>query len=309
MAKPSAQSEVHVDLSEMHAWPIRLGTSAEHAEHEAPEALTREGLVERCAQAGASWGESETKTASAEPALLFKAPDAHPFVLLLMVLDRYGNEALTWAPEVLRVTMIRDNLQVSGASFAKLMAMEAILNSPSPWRQWNVFHYVSRALAGLPPNFVYLEQPELGHQMVAVDIMRVCDRAQQTSAEVDKFVATTLRHSGHVYAPEPLSFAQRELEQPRLHCTSCGASFEDNNDQKCVTCGAAALSPVPYPYAELRDACAAFFVPRRELSLDRAVDGLPETPAGNLVFDLLPHWDHARRVRQQLLTQMRGLAK
>lgn len=294
----------------MRAWPVALGMVPEPAEDDEPD-TSISGLAERCAQATAAWGEGDGAKVAArlEPSLLLKAPDAHPLALMLVVLDRYGPEVFEWAPEVLRVTMMRDNLQVSGASFAKLMAAEALLRSPSPWRQWNVFHYVCRALAGIPPNFVYLEQPDIGQQLVAVDVMKVCDPKQTTSSEVDKFVAATLRQEGQAFAPETLSFAQRELEQPRLRCLSCDAMFEDNNDQKCVTCGSTRLTPIPYPFAVLRDECVTLWRARRDLPLVRALDGLPETVAGNLVHDLLPHWDYAVRTRRTLLTQLRGLSR
>jgi hypothetical protein len=298
-----------MDLDKMHAWPIALGQQAmEEQEPLEYHESTTASLAERCASFASEWG-SDKVASITEPSLLFKDPEAHPLVLAMMVLDRYGPEALEWAPEVLRVTMMRDNLQVSGASFAKIMAVQVILSSPSPWRQWNVFHWMARALAGLPPNFVFLEQPELGHLFVCADVMAICDPKRQTTVEVDKFVAAALRHEGHVWAPESLAFATRALEEPQLECSTCQALFEDNNDQKCISCGATTLHKVPYHYAALRDECIALWKPRRALPLERTVDGLPESAAGNLVYDVALHWDHAQRVRKQLLAQMRGLAK
>lgn len=297
-----------MDLDQMHAWKVQLGPSTEPIEPIEYHESTTESLAERCAGAAAEWGTDKVASAT-EPALLYKDPDAHPLVLGLMTLDRYGQDMLDWSPEVLRVTMIRDNLQVSGASFAKLMAVRVLLQSPSPWRQWHVFHWIGRALAGLPPNFVYLERPELGHMLMCADVMKIVDPKRQTTTELDRFVAAALRQEGFVWAPESLAFAQRQLEDPRLECSTCNALFEDDNDTHCVTCGATTLRKVPYAYAALRDECLQLWAPRRTLPLERAVDGLPETAAGNLVYDLALHWDYATRVRKQLLAQMRGLAK
>jgi hypothetical protein len=298
-----------MDLDQMQQWMVTLGPSSyEPLEPIEYHESTTESLAERCAGAAAEWG-SEKTAGVLEPALLYKDPDAHPLVLSLLVLDRYGGDSLDWSPEVLRVTMMRDNLQVSGVSFAKIMAVRVLLQSPSPWRQWHVFHWISRALAGLPPNFVYLEQPELGHLLVCADVMAIVDPKRQTAVEVDKFIAAALRHEGFVWAPESLSFAERQLEEPQLECGKCQALFTDDNDTHCVTCGATSLRRVPYAYAALRDECLRLWQPRRTMPLERAVEGLPDSPAGNLVYTLAVHWDYATRIRKQLLGQMRGLAR
>lgn len=298
-----------MDFSTMHAWPTRLGLELEPAAEplQYPECDTA-GLADRCARAAAEWG-TDKVAAAQEPVLLYKDPDAHPLVLTLMVLDRYGNDSLDWDPEVLRVTMIRDNLQVSGTNWAKIMASRVLLASPSPWRQWHVFHWVARGLGGQAPNFTFFEEPEIGHLFLCADVMKIVDPARVTVLEVDKFVAATLRHNGQVWAPESLSFAQHALEDPQLECRACKALFSDTGDQKCITCGRAEMHRLPYPHAALRDACKALWAPRRDLPLVRAVEGLGEDAAGNLVYELLLHWDYASRMRRQLLAQLRGLAR
>lgn len=303
-----------MDLDQMHAYPVVLSFGGGGADSESAGELpvyhdvSTASLAERCAGAASEWG-TDKVAAVGDPTALYKDAAAHPLVLQLMVLDRYGNESMDWDPEVLRATMMRDRYQVSGTNWAKLMAARTLLMSPSPWRQWEVFHWVARALAGFPPNFTFLEEPVLGHLFSCVDIMKICDPAREFQLEIDKFVAAALRHEGHVYAPESLSFAQRELEEPKVRCTACLAEFADNNDVKCVTCGSASLERLPYAFAGLRDACAALWRPRRASPLERAVDGLPDEPAGNLVYDLLVHWDFATGVRKQLLAQLRSLAR
>ena len=298
-----------MDFSTMRSWPTQLGVALDPpdepiAYHECDTA----SLADRCARAGAEWGTDKVASVQ-QPVLLYKDPDAHPLVLLLMVLDRYGPDSMDWDPEVLRVTMMRDSLQVSGTSWAKLMAARVLTASPSPWRQWHVHHWCARALGGHAPNFTYLEEPELGHLIVAADLMKIVDPTRAIGDEIAKFVAATLRHAGQVWAPESLAYAQFALEDPQLECGACQALFPDTGDQKCITCGAGGLRRVPYPYAALRDTCRALWAPRRELPLERAVDGLGEDAAGNLVYELLLHWDHAVRVRKQLLAQLRGLAR
>lgn len=297
-----------MDFSTMHAWPPQLGLPFETPEPVVYHSCDTASLADRCARAAAEWGTDKVASAQ-EPQLLYKDPDAHPLVLTLMTLDRYGQDSFDWDPEVLRVTMMRDNYQVSGASWAKIMAARVLLMSPSPWRQWHVFHWIARALGGHAPNFTFMEEPEIGHLMVCADVMKVVDPGRVTLLEVDKFVAAVLRHAGQVWAPEQLGFAQYALEDPQLQCRRCAARFSDTGDQKCVTCGHDNLERLPYPHATLRDQCKALWGPRREFPLERAVDGLGKDAAGNLVYELLLHWDHAVRVRRQLLAQLRSLAR
>lgn len=296
----------------MMVWPSRGGAAPEAPS--APESpLTyhepdTQSLAERCAAVAVEWGTDKTASV-AEPSALYRDPDAHPLVLMLMVLDRYGPASMEWDPEVLRATMIRDSYQVSGANWAKILAVRVLLASPSPWRQWEVFCWMARALAGFPPNFTYLEQPELGHLVVCVDLMKICDPTRETGLEVDKLVAATLRHEGHVFAPEPLAFAQRELEDPQLECAQCKALFTDNNDVRCITCGATALHKVPYVFATLRDECRKLWETRHALDFERATAGLGDRPADHLLYDLLVHWTYASHIRRQLLAQLRVLMK
>ncbi len=263
-------------------------------------------FADRCARAGAEWGID--KAAAVDVTQLFRTVDAHPLVLMLMVLDRYGPECLSWDPEVLRATLMRENVQVSAPNWTKILGVSVLLMSPSPWRQWQVFHWVARALAGLPPNFTYMEEPEIGHCFVVADVMAICDPERHTTTEVDKFVAAVLRHHGQVFAPESLAFATRELEDPQCECGHCGACFRDDNDVKCVTCTSTELRRVPYPFAALRDECRALWAPRRDLPLEQAVDGLPEVGAGAAVYEMLLQWAHAQTVRKQLLAQLHALA-
>jgi hypothetical protein len=292
----------------MHAFPLSMGMSQEDAHSTEYMEVTTAGLAERCAEAAASWG-TDKVASPLDPSVLYKDPEAHPLALTLMALDRYGPSIMDWDPEVLRATMLRDHMQVSGAAWTKLLAARVLLASPSPWRQWEAFHWVARGLAGLPPNFTYLEMPELGHLAAAADMMKICDPKRQTSPEVDRYVAATLQHEGFCWAPDPLSFAQRALEQPQLDCSKCGALFPDDHDVRCVSCGAPGLKSVPYPHAAVRDQCDQLWVSRKSLPLERAVDGLPHDGAGNLVHDWALQWAYTERVRSSLLAQLRGLAR
>lgn len=302
-----------LELDDVRAWP-RPGAAPEALPAE-PAVLpsyhepTLDGLATRCTEQLSSWGVTDAgeKTAAA-PASLWKDPSVHPVVLVLMLLDRYGPEYLDWDPEVLRVTLQRDSTQVSNHVFTKIMAGRVALMSPSPWRQWDVFHATARGLNGVQPNFVFLEVPEISHLMHGVDVLRLVDPQRQTAVEVDKFVAAALKNDGNVFAPSPLDFCRRELEDPQLECSKCHALHRDDNDTRCISCGSTALKKVPYEFEALRKKCEDLWSARVNMPLERAVDGLPTDAAGNLVYHLLVPWDYARRMRQLLLRQLRALA-
>lgn len=272
--------------------------------------LTVAAIVERTADSLQSWGIA-IPDAAATPAprnSLWKDPAAHPVVLALLLLDRYTAECLEWDPEVLQVTLQRDGYQLSNAVWTKVQAMRVLLQAPTPWRQWDVFHYTCKGLSGVQPNVTYLEEPELGQLMLGADIMRLIDPTRAMGSAVEKFVAAALKHEGSVIAPAPLEFAERELLDPQLHCLDCSALHRDDHDVRCVSCGGSRLEPVPYEHEALRKECIALWAARHLLPIDQALEDLPETGAGNLVYHLLVHWDYARASRARLLQQLRTLA-
>lgn len=240
---------------------------------------------------------------------IWRHPNAHPLALTLLLADRYAPDFLSWEPEALRSTLKKDDTQLSDGVWTKILAARVIMMSPSPWRQWEQFHWVSYGLAGRAPNFVYLEKPELGFSMAAVDTMKIVDRTRPWAEDVDKYVATVLREIGSLYAPAPVQFAQEELSDRRLKCRACGTLEKDDHDIKCVACGSKDLDRVAGPFDNLKEPTATLFEARKKMPLEEAVQGLPETAVGNAVYRLLVHNEYRNEVRAQLLAQLRMLRK
>ena len=240
---------------------------------------------------------------------IWRHPNAHPLTLLLMLVDKYGQEVIEWEPEALRKTLKKDGIQLSEGVWTKILAGRVLVASGSPWRQWEQFHWISYGLAGRAPNFVYLEQPEIGFLMAAVDTMRIVDRERPLAEDIDKFVATVLRDRGILYAPAPLAFAQYELDDRRIICNNCGTIERDDGDIKCVACGSKDLKRLPGPFEHLKEPTKALFTARKNLPLEQAVSGLPETAEGKAAYKLLVHHEYRNEVRAQLLFQLRMLQK
>ncbi len=292
--------------TELRQWPIvgvtdgAPGTTEDHE-------INVGSVVSRSMEALQAWGvEDDQKTAGIESP--WKSPDAHPAVLTLLLLDRYGTDYLEWDPEVLKSTILREGHQLSNSVLTKILAARVVLQSPSPWRRWEVFHWVSRGLAGLTPNFSFLETPDIGHLMFGADVLHLFDPKRPFGEEVEKYVAATLRHEGCPFAPQPLAFAQRELDDPQLLCTNCAAQHRDDNDTRCISCGSDQLTKLPREHQDLYEKCVALWEQTKGHVLEKALASLPETPEGNLVYSLQLHWAYARQQRQNLLRQLRSVA-
>jgi hypothetical protein len=226
-------------------------------------------------------------------------------VLALMLIDRYGEDVTGWMPVTVQQTLEKDGIQLSNSAYAKILSVFVLLASPAPWRRWEVFHWVARGLSGQQPNIVYLESPEIGHLFVMADLMRLTDPKRSTGTEVDKYVAAVLKEDGIHYAPDPLHFAQRELDDPKIQCERCNTINRDDNDVRCVSCGHRKLEKLPGEFEEAKKTSESLWKARKAMPIVRAVDGLPDNGPGNAVYRLLVHWDYARRVRSQMVQQLR----
>lgn len=305
---------VLLDENHVRTWPSPGGSAVlSGGPDEAPppeEPISVEALVTRAVESAdvaektaALRADARTDTPTMKD--IWRHTDAHPIVLTLLLLDKYGQEYLDWHPDVLKLTLDRDGIAMSNRVWNKILAGRVVLTSPSPWRQWEVFHWVCRALNGESPNFVYFEEPELGHLVTGFQIMKLVDPKRQTSIEVDKFVAVAFKHEGIPFIPAPLDFAQRELEEPKIECLHCEAVHRDDNDVKCVTCGQPKLRKIPFEFEGLKAECQRLWDARSKLPLADAVENLPDTGAGNAVYRLLVEWDLARDVKSQMIQQLR----
>lgn len=233
--------------------------------------------------------------------------DSSPLALILFLIDTYGTALLEWEAETLYLTVERDFEKPSDAVWTKLLAARAIVHSPSPWNQWEVFHWSSVGLVGEPPNFHFIEKPSLGRILNCVDVMNTLDPDRETQEEVDKYIAATLKSEGIVYAPDIIHFVRDDLEERKLRCGNCESITEDDGDVRCISCGSDELVPIPYEHAAFRDHIHELFEQRRMLPLREAVVGLEGTPAKESTYRLLIHWDELMEERRESILQLRML--
>lgn len=264
-------------------------------------------LVKTAAASVASLRQSLPSMNSPTATNIWRRADAHPVILALMLLDRYGDDVMRWRIDTLRDTLAKDGIALSNISWTKILGTRPLFTSPSAWRRWEIFHWICVALGGTAPNFEFFEMPRLASLVHGVNVMQLIDPKRTFGEEVDKFVASVLKHEGLTFVPAPLDFATRELEDPQLECKACHARHRDDQDTKCVTCGSSELLPVPYEFAAQRDAVKARWEALKGLPLVQAVERLKHDAVDNAVYTLLTEWDWAEDQKRALHQQLHSL--
>lgn len=152
--------------------------------------------------------EPSTKTSSAFLSTLFRNVDAHPIVLDLALLQRYGMDWLRWEYETMltRVTQDFDTPTVSDVNMEKLQACKALHLVDDFWSKWEVFNACVAALNGSFADFQRLQVHTVPECMLAVDIARRVRTDVEWSSEVKAFLSTVHKHDGMLVPTPPLEF-------------------------------------------------------------------------------------------------------
>lgn len=140
------------------------------------------------------------------PINLFQHPDAHPLVLDLALLRRYGPEWLLWEPETLEIRVPVDfRTQSLGAlNLEKLMAVKTLHVSSRFWTYWEVFSTCVQPLNGMFADFDVLQAPAYAELLVAYDTAQKIRTDVVLSDEVKDYIRVVMQHDGVVCAIEPL---------------------------------------------------------------------------------------------------------
>lgn len=138
----------------------------------------------------------------------FHHPDAHPLVLDLLLLRRYGPEFLSWDAEALEHVIPQDFRvsSVSHVNMAKIQACRTLHLVDSPWERWEVFGWVAMSLNGVPPDFELMQVPTVAQAMVAADIFNRIRTDVSWSEELRQYLATIFRHDEMYFPMPPLQF-------------------------------------------------------------------------------------------------------
>lgn len=137
---------------------------------------------------------------------LFQHPDAHPFVLDLALMRKYGPEWMVWEPEVLEAKILMDfhTRSISDLNIDKIQAVKTLHLVDTFWQEWLVFVPCVMALSGVHADFRVLSAITVPQAMIAVDIASKLRSDLVYSLEVRTFLEVVFLHDGMVCPTEPL---------------------------------------------------------------------------------------------------------
>lgn len=135
---------------------------------------------------------------------IFRHPDAHPVILDVLMLRKYGPDWLGWEPETIEHAIIQDfsTGNISDLNLGKINACKTLHLVDSFWQRWEVFNWCTMAFNGIFPDFSVMQVPTVGQMLVSVD---VANRIREDSAWTDEvlgFMRSVYKHDG-MFVPVP----------------------------------------------------------------------------------------------------------
>jgi len=139
---------------------------------------------------------------------LFQHPDAHPFVLDLALLRKYGPDWLQWEPEVLELRILSDfrTNSLSELNADKLQAIRVVHLRDEFWKEWQVFTPCALALSGYAPDFEVIQGLTVPQALIAVDTVSRLRAGVEWSLEVKTYLSVVHLHDGMFCPIPPLDF-------------------------------------------------------------------------------------------------------
>ena len=151
---------------------------------------------------------------------LFQNPNAHPFVLDLALLKKYGPEWMQWEPEVLELRILTDfrTNSLSDLNADKLMAIASIHLRDEFWKEWQVFTPIALALSGSTPDFQVMQGLTVPQAMIAVDTVNRLRTGVEWSLEMKTYLGVVHLHDGVFCPVSPLDFVEVDSEGYDIDC-------------------------------------------------------------------------------------------
>jgi len=191
------------------------------------------------------WGLDVSKVpapvqASLEPIIrLFSFHDAHPVVLTMVLLEKFGASWMEWEPTTLKQEIL-DTFKatsISEQNWQKIQAVRTLTSTVGFWKEWHIFEKIIQALNNNIPRFDIAQRCTLSQLMAGVDIANTI-RKEVYNDEPQRYVAACALDEGVTYLPAPLDFAQGKLSRPSYVCKVCGNVDSDDLDGRCDFCTA-----------------------------------------------------------------------
>lgn len=160
------------------------------------------------------------KTAAFTLATCFRSPDAHPILLDLVLLNKYGTAWLEWEIETLVLHLQQDfrTQSVADVNIEKIQACKALHLVDDFWLRWEVFLPCCSAFNSTLADFHVMQIPAVAECMVAVDIANRIRDDVQWSGEIKTYLGVVHRHTSEFCPLPPLDFVSVDTEGLPVDC-------------------------------------------------------------------------------------------
>jgi len=181
------------------------------------EALSLAGLIKEAKQNAPVAG---TDASSPVVTNLFQHPAAHPYVLDLALLQKYGPVWLEWERETLEHQIPNDfhTGGISDLNMSKLQAIKCLHLVDGFWQSWEVFLAVTMSLNSLFPDFEVMQVPTVAQCAVAIDTASRIRPGPKWSDEMLAYLEVVHKHDGIACAVGPLDFVEIDNEDYPVNC-------------------------------------------------------------------------------------------
>lgn len=181
---------------------------------------------------------------------VFSHPEAHPVALDLVLLKHFELEWLRWLPDTLFAEIEATfSTSIAEVNKLKILAAQTLHVTDVFWEQWEVFEKTLWALNGQIPHVDWIQPPDLSILMAGVDTANKM-RQETYGEEVSRYCAAVFLYENVFYAPEPLSFCQKYIIEPKFKCNDCdqtGSALPPFNGM-CWSCGGHFDSEFPFKF-------------------------------------------------------------
>lgn len=139
---------------------------------------------------------------------LFQHPSAHPLILDLALLKKYGPEWMLWDIETLVWRVPKDfrTSSISDLNLGKIQAIKTLHYNDSYWSKWEIFNWCTHPFNNLYPDFSSLQVPSAAQMAVSIDIASRVRTDVHFNPELKMFMTVVCQFQGVFYPPDSLSF-------------------------------------------------------------------------------------------------------
>jgi hypothetical protein len=151
---------------------------------------------------------------------LFTHPEAHPIIIGLALVKKYGADWLEWEAETLEIRVPRDFgiREISSLNMSKIHAIKTLHLIDAYWQRWEVFLACTMPFNNMLPDFEVMQVPTLAQCMVSVDTANRVRTDVTWSEEVKAYLSAVYRHDGIVCVLSPLDFVKIDSSEYIVDC-------------------------------------------------------------------------------------------